>query len=479
MRVALTCVDAIAFHGTVPDDLVWQTARRSSDPTRLLGYILDNTLTMQSPHTLTVNAGDIVKAGNGGLLNLQGVNLKADDTGVSSQKVFTSLTDDTLGVLACHSAVVSGCTGVAHPGDWGGIVLSGSGANATLANTAVRYATTGIQIASGASSTFGSSVFGLVVSGSSIGPTAFDGINAATTPISVTTTSFSGGTHGFSFDFSGAVPGTPLRLSGNRFMSTSVEAILGQALGGQPAWITDNRIQGAGTYGIRLLNADQLILRNNNVAASGGGPNAGAGRYPAIYLPAVSADFTGNGRGNVGDGDGLDALVFDGKVTGDLTWVTPNNTASTHTLGYLLDGGLTFQGNNFLVGAGDVVKSLGGPITINGGKLTVLGAATGGSPTSRSGIFTSLKDNPGAPGAPPILTTADRSDAAAVSCPSVLVSDCNPKPGDWGGLAITSNAAGLKGTGSISYGLINAANTGISLDSGPIPANAEAVPSNY
>ena len=472
-RGALNGVDAIAFHGTVTDDLTWQTARRSSDPTSLLGYILDNTLTMQSPHTLTVNAGDVVKVGNGGRLNLQGVNLKADDTGISSQKVFTSLTDDSVGVLACHSAVISGCTGVAHPGDWAGIVLSGSGANGAVANAAVRYATTGIQITSGASSTFGSSAFGLVVSGSSIGPTGLDGINAATTAISVTTTSFSGGTHGISVDFSGAVPGTPLRLSDNRFMSTSVEAILGQALGGQPAWITDNRIQGAGTYGIRLLNADQLVLRNNNVAGGGGGPNAGAGRYPAIYLPAVSADFTGNVRGNVGSGNGLDALVFDGKVTGDLTWVTPSNTASTHALGYLLDGGLTLQAGKLVVGQGAVVKSLGGPITIDGGNITATGLA-GGSPTSNNAIFTSLKDNPSAPTLP-----VDRSDAAAVSCPSVLVSVCSPGPGDWGGLVITSNAAGLKGTGAITYGLINYANTGISLDSGPIPANPELVPDNF
>ncbi|HVS06724.1 MAG TPA: NosD domain-containing protein, partial [Candidatus Dormibacteraeota bacterium] len=351
-RGALNGVDAIAFHGTVTDDLTWQTAHASSDPTSLLGYILDNTLTMQSPHTLTVNAGDVVKVGNGGLLNLQGVNLKADDTGISSQKVFTSLTDDSVGVLACHSAVVSGCTGVAHPGDWAGIVLSGSGANGSLVNAAVRYATTGIQITSAASSTFGSSVFGLVVSGSSIGPTGSDGITAATTAISVTTTSFSGGTHGISVDFSGAMPGTPLRLSGNRFVSTSVEAILGQALGGQPVWITDNRIQGAGTYGIRLLNADQLVLRNNNVAGSGGGPSAGANRYPGIYLPAVSGDFTGNIRGNVGSGNGLDALVFDGKVTADLTWITPSNAGSTHALGYLLDGGLTLQGGKLVVGQG-------------------------------------------------------------------------------------------------------------------------------
>jgi hypothetical protein len=498
-------VNAIAFHGTVTDDLDWKTAVQTSDPTTPLGYVLDSTLTMTPPppdlpiptvppqpppppppappgtvttQTLTVRAGDVVKVGNSGVLKLQNVKFLADDTGTSSQKVFTSLTDDTAGVPTCHSVLVSACPAVVKPGDWGGIILTDGTAKGALVNASVRYASTGILITSGASSTSGSSVFGLVVSASSIGPSAVDGINAVKTAISVTTSSISGGTHGISVDFSGAVPGTPLRLSGNRFVSTSAEAILGQALGGQPAWITDNRIQGAGTYGIRLLNADQLVLRNNNVAGSGGGPNAGAGRYPAIYLPAVSADFIGNVRGNVGSGNGLDALVFDGKATGDLTWVTPSNTASTHALGYLLDGGLTLQGGKLVVGSGDVVKSLGGPITINGGNITATGLA-GGSPTSNSAIFTSLKDNPGAPGAPPILTTADASDAAAVSCPSVLVSDCNPHPGDWGGLAITSNAAGLKGTGAITYGLINYANTGISLDSGPIPANPELVPSNF
>jgi hypothetical protein len=139
-----------------------------------------------------------------------------------------------------------------------------------------------------------------------------------------------------------------------------------------------------------------------------------------------------------------------------------------------LDGGATLQGGKLVVGAGDVVKSLGGPITINGGNVTATGSATGGSPTSRSAIFTSLKDNPSAPASP-----VDASDAAAVSCPSVLVSVCSPGPGDWGGLVITSNAAGLKGTGAITYGLIKWANTGISLDSGPIPANPEPAPSNF
>src|SRR5260370_2756297 len=106
-RGASNGIDAIAFHGTVTDDVMWRTARQSGDPTQLLGYILDNSLTMQSAHTLTVNAGDIVKVGNGGRLNLQGVNLKADDTGSGGPKVFTSLTHDSRGVPTRHWAVVT------------------------------------------------------------------------------------------------------------------------------------------------------------------------------------------------------------------------------------------------------------------------------------------------------------------------------------------------------------------------------------
>src|SRR5205807_2076276 len=110
----------------------------------------------------------------------------------------------------------------------------------------------------------------------------------------------SGGVHGANINLSSdPTAATPLRLSGNRFSSQSAEAILGQGLFGQPVWITDNRMQNAGTFGIRLVGADGLVLRNNNITGGGGGPNAGAAGYPAAYLNGVSADFTSNVRGNV------------------------------------------------------------------------------------------------------------------------------------------------------------------------------------
>ena len=307
-------IDAIAFHGTVTDNLAWQTARKTADPTQLLGYVLDNTLNMQPGQMLTVAAGDIVKVGNGGMLNLQGVTLRADGTESSGQKIFTSLTDNSAGVVACPSVLLPGCQSAA-PGDWAGISLSGSLANGTLVNASVRYAVTGISITNGAASTNGSSSFGLVVSRSTLASTKTDGVFSSNTAISVTDSTISGGVHGANVTLT-SDPTTPaaLRLSGNRFASQSAEAILGQGLFGQPVWITDNRVQNAGTFGIRLLNSNSIVLRNNNVVGSGGGPGAGAARFPAIYLPSVSADFARNVRGNVGSGNGLDSIAFDGTV---------------------------------------------------------------------------------------------------------------------------------------------------------------------
>ena len=439
-------VDALAFNGNVDGDLLWQSARNTADPTRLLGYILDGNLNMTG--TLTVRAGDIVKIRNG-TINLRGGHLRADDVASSSKKVFTSLADTTAGV-GCPSALVPGCPAAAA-GDWGGVNLTG-GADATVIDAAIRYASTGILIDSGATSTYASSSFGLVVSSTSIGPSLLDGIKAVNTSISVASSTISGGVHGISADYTtlpSTAPTPTLRLSGDRFMSTSAEAVLGQALGGLPVWITDNRVQAAGTYGIRLVNATDLVLRNNSISASGN-PGGGSNRYPAIYLKSVSADFARNVRGNLGSGNGLDALVMDGTVTSDLTWITPSNGSATHALGYLLDGGLTLDGSTLSVRPGDVVKALGGPITLSGGSLI---AGSAGS----QAIFTSLKDTSGAA-------------AAAVSCPSIFVSsaECgHPQAANWGGISITDKA-GSQGNSTLVNSLINYVETGIAIDSGPV-----------
>src|SRR5256886_2779179 len=310
------------------------------------------------------------------------------------------------------------------------------------------YASTGIRVDGRLPSTFASSAWGLVVSGPSMGRSLADGIKATNTSISVATSTISGGVHGVNADYTTLPPMAPtptLRLSGDRFTSTSAEAILGQALGGLPVWIADNRVQAAGTFGIRLVNATDLVLRNNTITGSGN-----LNGYPAIYLKSVSADFARNVRGNLGGGNGLDALVMDGTVTSDLTWITPSNGSGTHALGYLLDGGLMLDGSTLSVRPGDVVKALGGAITLNGGSL--IAGGTGGQ-----AIFTSLKDTSGAA-------------AIAVSCPSIFVSssDCgHPQAGNWGGISITDKA-GTQGNSTLVNGLINYVETGIAINSGPI-----------
>ncbi|MEA2634684.1 MAG: hypothetical protein QOH92_1451, partial [Chloroflexota bacterium] len=441
-------IDAIAFHGTVTDSLTWQTARKTADPSQLLGYLLDNTLTMQPGQTLTVGAGDIVKVGNGGMLNLQGVTLRADGTESSAQKIFTSLTDNGAGVVACPSVLLPGCQPAA-PGDWAGISLSDSLANGTVVNASVRYAVTGISITNGATSTNGSSSFGLVVSRSTFASTKTDGVSSSNTAISVTDSTISGGVHGANVTLT-SDPTTPaaLRLSGNRFMSQSAEAMVGQGLFGQSVWITDNRVQNAGTFGIRLVGSDGLVLRNNNISGGGGGPNAGAAGYPAAYLNGVSADFTRNVRGNVGSGNGLDVIAFHGTANGDLSWQTPTVNPSTAALGYVLDGSLTVNGGTLTVHPGDAVKSLGGPITVSGGTLD---ASNDSDP--RTKLFTSLKDQAAYP----------------QTCPSILTGLCasGPQQGDWGGIVITDDTSGRPGSASIANGQLAFAATALSINSGP------------
>src|SRR4029077_3781691 len=164
------------------------------------------------------------------------------------------------GVVACPSVLLPGCQPAA-PGDWAGISLSGGLANGTVVNASVRYAATGINITNGAASTSGSSSFGLVVSRSALASTKTDGVVSNNTAISVTDSTISGGVHGANVTLT-SDPTTPaaLRLSGNRFTSQSAEAIVGQGLFGQSVWITDNRVQNAGTFGIRLVGSDGLVL---------------------------------------------------------------------------------------------------------------------------------------------------------------------------------------------------------------------------
>src|SRR5207247_10566483 len=173
---------------------------------------------------------------------------------------FTSLRAAAAGIDAGCSVFVQVCSPPLPlpAGDWGGIKLVGSGANATIDHASIRYATVAITVANGAISTppagappltimtpaADGSKFGLVVSNSAIGPTFADGIVALDTPVALLansltcpTTTCSGaspiGNRGVDADFSGVGPlNGGLKLTGNHFDGSVTEAISGSALPG-------------------------------------------------------------------------------------------------------------------------------------------------------------------------------------------------------------------------------------------------------
>jgi hypothetical protein len=265
---------------------------------------------------------------------------------------------------------------------------------------------------------------------------SLEGINAFDTPIDVEESTIG--------DQSTAVPGTPpdirahgviasffspaacpsstgcvrLTLDGNKIYSTGKDGIVANGLGGQPTAVTGNLVSASGTYGIRLVGADQLTLTGNVVNSSGIAANA----YPAIYLNNVTGDFNTAITANAGAGNGLNALVFHGTVTTtspqpDFTWLTPD-PAGVQPLGYMLDGALTVNGN--FKATGGVVKMLSDGITING-RFNSTGT-----------IYTSLKEN--------VAPLACNSVFVPTVCPS------NVAPSDyWGGISVIGGVSNVAG----------------------------------
>jgi len=449
-------LEAIVFNGRVTSQTFsWKTA--STTTNKPLGYLLNGGLNMTGG-VFRVPHDGVVKV-QGGSLNLTGVTLDASDSG---SKTFTSLRDATAGIDAGCSVFVQVCSPPLPlpAGDWGGIKLVGSGANATIDHANIRYATVGITVANGAMSSPSAAAptaitapaadgpgFGLVVSNSAIGPTFADGIVALDTPIALLaniftcpTTSCSGsspiGNRGVDADFSGVGPlNGGLKLAGNHFDGSVNEAIRASGLSGQlsgsvllgpqPVSLRGNIIQAAGAFGINLQGAVRPTLRDNDITGSGTGPV----RYSAVYLNGLTAgDFNSPGSvtppsadpaviwGNTGKGNGLNAIVFHGSTAGtsstprSLNWQT---VGASGLLGYIVDGDLTVNGP-LTLNAGAYAPILAGTITVSGGGLN-----------ANAAIVTSLKAQ--APG--------------MRSCGSVFVPRLSgicpaPRAGDWGGFVL-------------------------------------------
>ncbi|TMD15105.1 MAG: right-handed parallel beta-helix repeat-containing protein, partial [Chloroflexi bacterium] len=457
---ALNALNALAFHGSATTNLSWKSATPASVVSDL-GYLVDGDLTLGSGQSLTVHAGDVVKV-EGGAIHLNGGVLAGNGSlngaGAPSPapRVFTSLSDNSVGLLACPSSLLAPCPRQPRAGDWGGLILTeDSGhdqASASLSNAIVRYAVNGISISSGASSAPGSSSYGLVLDHSRIGQTTGDGIISQDTPVALTSDSISSaGGHGVSVDLLGAPAGAGILVRNLDVANTGADGFSASSLTGRPVWIADSRIRNAGSYGLHVKDADRLVLRNNFICGSGAAAGQASGcaagaAYPAVYLNGVTADFIHDVRGNVGQNNGLDAIVMHGTVTTSLNWIDPSNSSSPHALGYLLDASLTMNGSLTLTVHDATVKALGGGITLNGGTLDASNAT-----------FTSLADGPA--GNVNLCPTA--------SSPSpFLVCGQAPRADNWGGITVTNDESGHAGSATLVNSHVKYALTGIAIDNG-------------
>src|SRR5213076_3201024 len=333
--------------------------------------------------------------------------------------------------------------------------------------------------------------YGLTVRNSGIVVSYFDGIDAVNTPISITGlgdgrfgTLNNIGSFGIRVSFDAHAPSIPENALDVRsmtfgssvpFAETGCPPLQPCAAGtigndaiqatfvdhaAQPALINHNDFFRAGSYGVELLNPSNPQMLDNTFHCNGTGsadpkvscssnvPN----KFPPIYLSNATVDLESNVKDNAGYDDGLEAIVFNGRVTSQtFSWKTASTTTNK-PLGYLLNGGLNMTGGVFRVPHDGVVKVQGGSLNLTG---VTLDASDFGSKT-----FTSLRD-----------ATAG-IDAGC----SVFVQVCSPPlplpAGDWGGIKLVGSGANA----TIDHANIRYATVGITIANGAMSSPPASAP---
>src|SRR5437870_6260647 len=443
-------LDLILFDGTLTNSLSWLTPTNMTSD-HAFGYAILNGLTITSGNTLTLPAAAILKSF--GTLTFQGATLDATAGGAT----ITTIRDNTVGLQLCPSVFITTC-GIPVAGDWGPLnftqdfttTLRGNGA---LVGTTIKFPQTAFSIFSGATSTVGSTGFGLLLSNVTITNASGDGIQAGSTPVSMSggaITNF--GSQGISFS-SHNLTVNNVTISNPSTPNSSSEGITVSGISNRTVVITNNTIDGAGTYGISLsspsnVTPGSLTLTGNTVKNSGlANPALSRQPHPALRLFSMNlglgAGAGSNVDGNHGNSNGLDLILFDGTLTNSLSWLTPTNMTSDHAFGYAILNGLTItSGNTLTLPAGAILKSFG-TLTFQGATLD----ATAGGAT-----ITTIRDN----------------TVGLQLCPSVFITTCGtPVAGDWGSLSFTQDlTTTLRGNGALTGTTIKFPQTAFSIFSG-------------
>src|SRR5207245_4905844 len=190
----------------------------------------------------------------------------------------TPIRDNPVGLQLCPSVFITTC-GIPVAGDWRSLsftqdfttTLRGNGA---LTATTIKFPQTAFSIFSGATSTVGSTSFGLLLSNVTVTNASGDGIQAGSTPVSMSggaITNF--GSQGISFS-SHNLTVTGVTISNATLPNSSSEGIAVSGISNRTVVITNNTIDGAGTYGISLsspsnVTTGSLALTGNTDKHSG------------------------------------------------------------------------------------------------------------------------------------------------------------------------------------------------------------------
>src|SRR4030088_2856290 len=307
---------------------------------------------------------------------------------------------------------------------WADTATPANKGSGLLDNVRIRYATTSLDVSSGAANVaVGTRSYGLVVRNSTIQDMSSYGVNVWATAVYVEATAIRNAWYGV------IASNADVTLTSVTVDTADFGVQIGGAQG-KAVSITNSTVNKVVNYGIQAaqggkpkgLTAGSLILQGNTVTNTGGGTTT---KYPAIELTGVKASF-GAGQNiddqNRGADNAITATAFNGEVTSNLNWKTAVATTGTPApLGYILTSTLTMNGNlSLTVPGGGVVKS-NSSISMKGGQVTATDAANGGA------TFTSLND------ATVGLNLCGSTYYVALTCAAT--------PGSWNGIWLYADAS--------------------------------------